>query len=250
MGSSRWRQGGYQEPQGGWERGYGEESGGFGNQEGRYGQEGRFGQGGGYGRNPQGRSFESGGWGQSGGWGHQQDDYGQESRFNQGFGQERGYGQQFNRSPFGQNRGMGQESRWGGTGMERGGTWQSEHQRGNQQWGGTQQGRQGMTGTFAGRGPQGYRRSDERILEDVYEALTQDPDVDATMITAEVKNGEVTLKGTVPDRNAKRMAEEIAENCSGVKDVQNQLRVKRENESETESRQDDTKRSGGKQSAA
>lgn len=93
-------------------------------------------------------------------------------------------------------------------------------------------------GQFAGRGPQGYRRSDERILEDIYEALTEDPNIDATSITADVKNGEVTLKGTVTDRQAKRMAEEVAERCSGVKDVQNQIRVRREEESEGESRQD------------
>jgi len=35
----------------------------------------------------------------------------------------------------------------------------------------------------------------------------------------------VTLTGTVNDRYAKRIAEEISENVSGVKDVHNQLRV-------------------------
>jgi osmotically-inducible protein OsmY len=93
---------------------------------------------------------------------------------------------------------------------------------------------------FAGRGPQGYKRSDERITEDINEALTQDSDIDATNIVVEVQNGEVTLKGTVPDRQAKRRAEDITESCSGVKQVQNQLRIKREDESESESRRDRT----------
>ena len=40
-----------------------------------------------------------------------------------------------------------------------------------------------------------------------------------------VSGGVVTLTGTVEDRNAKRMAEDVAESISGVQEVQNQLRV-------------------------
>jgi osmotically-inducible protein OsmY len=104
-----------------------------------------------------------------------------------------------------------------------------------------------------GRGPQGYKRSDERITEDINEDLTQHPDIDASNISVEVQNGEVTLKGTVPDRETKRRAEDIAESCSGVKDVQNQLRVKREGESESETRKekgDDKQRSHRQQLAS
>jgi hypothetical protein len=85
--------------------------------------------------------------------------------------------------------------------------------------------------SFAGRGPQGYRRSDERITEDVNEQLTQDHHVDATGIQVDTKDGEVTLKGTVTDRQSKRRAEEVAEACSGVKDVQNQLRIRQDDSS-------------------
>jgi len=94
--------------------------------------------------------------------------------------------------------------------------------------------------SFAGRGPQGYKRSDERITEDINEELTQDSELDASDVNIEVRNGEVILKGTVPDRESKRRAEEIAECCSGVKDVMNQLRIKRDesSESETTSRRD------------
>jgi BON domain len=88
--------------------------------------------------------------------------------------------------------------------------------------------------SFAGRGPQGYKRSDERITEDINEELTQDPELDASDVNIEVRNGEVVLKGTVPDRESKRRAEEIAESCSGVKDVMNQIRIKREESSESE----------------
>jgi hypothetical protein len=83
----------------------------------------------------------------------------------------------------------------------------------------------GEEGRHAGRGPKGYKRSDERIREDVNEHLTRDPHVDASEIEVEVKDGEVTLSGTVDGRQAKRRAEDIVENVSGVREVHNQLRV-------------------------
>jgi osmotically-inducible protein OsmY len=76
-----------------------------------------------------------------------------------------------------------------------------------------------------GKGPAGYMRSDERIREMVCEALADDHHVDATNIEITVKSGEVVLSGTVDDRQQKRMAEDIVERVSGVKDVQNQIRV-------------------------
>lgn len=83
----------------------------------------------------------------------------------------------------------------------------------------------GLQGGMAGKGPKGYVRSDERIREDVCDCLTDDPHLDATSVEVKVKNGEVTLSGTVDSRDAKRHAEELIERVSGVKDVQNSLRV-------------------------
>ena len=40
-----------------------------------------------------------------------------------------------------------------------------------------------------------------------------------------VSQGEVTLTGTVETRSAKRRAEDIAEDVSGVKNVENRLRL-------------------------
>lgn len=79
-----------------------------------------------------------------------------------------------------------------------------------------------------GRGPKGYRRSDERILEDVNERLTQHDRIDASEIEVRVEQGEVTLSGTVDTRSAKHLAEDVAEGVSGVCDVQNNIRVRRE----------------------
>ena len=82
-------------------------------------------------------------------------------------------------------------------------------------------------GRHFGRGPKGYSRSDERLTEDLNERLTQHPDIDASEIEVNVRNGEVTLTGTVDDRQTKRMIEDLAEEVSGVREVHNQIRVQR-----------------------
>jgi BON domain-containing protein len=80
-------------------------------------------------------------------------------------------------------------------------------------------------GPHAGRGPRGYQRSDERIREDVCDILCAHGDIDASEIEVTVLNGEVTLIGVVRERPEKRMAEDVAEQVSGVREVHNQLRV-------------------------
>ena len=83
-------------------------------------------------------------------------------------------------------------------------------------------------GMHRGRGPKGYIRSDERIREDVSDRLSDDPYVDASEIEVSVSSCEVTLSGTVDSRDAKRRAEDIAEQVSGVRHVQNNLRVQQQ----------------------
>jgi hypothetical protein len=87
-------------------------------------------------------------------------------------------------------------------------------------------------GPFRGRGPKGYRRSDDRIKEDVSERLRDDPDVDASEIEVEVHEGEVTLTGTVASRREKRAAADCAEDVSGVEDVNNRLRIQKDRSDE------------------
>lgn len=76
-----------------------------------------------------------------------------------------------------------------------------------------------------GKGPKGYRRSDERINEDVHDRLTDHPYLDASEITASIQNSEVTLDGQVRTRAEKSYAEDCAESVSGVTHVQNNIRV-------------------------
>lgn len=76
-----------------------------------------------------------------------------------------------------------------------------------------------------GRGPKGYVRSDERIREDVSDRLADDWRLDASELEVTVSACEVTLSGSVASREEKRRAEDLAESVSGVKHVQNNLRV-------------------------
>jgi CBS domain-containing protein len=80
-------------------------------------------------------------------------------------------------------------------------------------------------GAHQGRGPKNYQRSDDRIREDVNERLTDDAMIDASEIEVTVQNREVTLSGTVRNRQERRRAEDIAESVPGVTHVQNDLRV-------------------------
>lgn len=56
--------------------------------------------------------------------------------------------------------------------------------------------------------------------------LSDDWRIDASDVEVAVAAGEVTLSGTVASRQDKRRAEDIADDCSGVKHVQNNLRIK------------------------
>lgn len=81
-------------------------------------------------------------------------------------------------------------------------------------------------GLYTGRGPKGYQRADERIQEDACERLTHHGGVDARGIEVSVKNGEITLEGTIDSRRSKRMAEDALETVTGMKDIHNRLHLK------------------------
>lgn len=141
--------------------------------------------------------------------------------YNQGFGQSYGMG-------YGETYGSSQGLRGGGRdyqGRDES-SWGMRRDYGQRDWERSSQ--QQSQGRFSGVAPKGYRRSDERIKEELNDALTQDPHVDASEIDVAVENGVVTLKGTVGERRMKRMAEDCAERVRGVSDVRNELRVQTE----------------------
>jgi hypothetical protein len=144
-----------------------------------------------------------------------------------GYGPGRGA---FGRGAWGQGGfggGYGSEQDWtrGGPEAERGyGMYDRYGSFGGTEW---RRAGRGSWGPYAGRGPRGYQRSDERIRDDVNDRLTDDPWIDAGDIDVQVQAGIVTLTGKVESRDDKRRAEDVAEVVSGVRDVSNQLRVER-----------------------
>ncbi|MBV8520131.1 MAG: BON domain-containing protein [Acidobacteria bacterium] len=85
----------------------------------------------------------------------------------------------------------------------------------------------GARPSYRGRGPKNYQRGDDRIREDICERLADDDDVDATDIEVSVSGGVVVLTGSVNERHAKRLAEDLAESVRGVREVENNIRVTR-----------------------
>lgn len=89
-----------------------------------------------------------------------------------------------------------------------------------------------MKDRMTGRAPRNYRRSDERIREDVCDRLMQSW-IDAEDVDVQVRDGEVTLTGTVRMRDEKRALEDLVEGVLGVKDVDNHVKVRREGDVRT-----------------
>jgi osmotically-inducible protein OsmY len=163
---------------------------------------GRFGQ------RPYGQGGPNYGSGQGYGQGSGQGAYGQGGYGQGGFAQG---GQGYDQEGFGQSRGYGQGS-YGAAG-----------QGGYETYG---------QGAYAGsqrarRGPKGYKRSDERLKEDISERLMNNAYIDAAEVTVDVQNGKVTLEGTVPERRMKHQIEDLVDNCPGVQDIENRVRVAR-----------------------
>lgn len=161
---------------------------------------------------------------------------------NESYGRDSG-SRRYRSQGYGSDQGMSryQSERSGGYGQNYG---DSDNQGGSYR-------QRGGQGEHSGKGPKGYRRGDERIQEDINEQLTHHPEIDAGEIEVKVSHGEVTLTGTVDNREAKRQAEDIAESVSGVTDVQNQIRVQktvgaasRNEEEESSSSRSRTNRSG------
>lgn len=238
--------------QGGWQSGgYGQQQGGDWNRMGRYAEEGwqgrapggnyrmdrdygqpgyRGGQGswggqrggsfgGGYEGQGMGRPFsgESGYASSRGNWGGGYGSYGGTGSY--GSAGMSGYG----------SSGYGSQGRGGMSGRsspDQRGFWDRASDEVSSWFGDEQAQRRREHDEHRGRGPRGYTRSDERIREDVNDRFTDDGWLDASDITVQVSNAEVTLTGQVSSREDKRRAEDIAEAVSGVKNVQNNLRVK------------------------
>jgi osmotically-inducible protein OsmY len=82
-------------------------------------------------------------------------------------------------------------------------------------------------GSQRGQGPQFHRRADDKIHEEIWELLSNNADLDASEIELHVESGEVTLTGTVDSRDAKWLSEDLVTSVTGVREVNNRLKVAR-----------------------
>lgn len=80
-------------------------------------------------------------------------------------------------------------------------------------------------GPHRGKGPKNFTRSDERLKEHVNELLMEHDEIDATHVDVDVKNGEVTVTGTVQARQQRRAIEDLIEGMVGVKDVHISIKI-------------------------
>jgi hypothetical protein len=210
----------------------------------------------GYGEEQYGRSYGSSGFSGGGGYGSGgYDPYGESSQWGRG-----GSSREFGDRPF---RGSGSETpAYFGTGGYYGGF--SGGNAGRDEWGGrygegryrdtdidedrfsgsqrgeSWRGREGGGGFLSRlfkRGPKGYARSDERIREDISERLYHNASIDSSEVSVTVSSGKVTLEGTVPQRWMRHAIENEADRCTGVRDIDNNIRVQ---SSDQESQQQST----------
>ena len=169
--------------------------------------------------------------------------YGSDDRgFSGNYGNQEGFGGYYGRSDRGSGRNQNEGGFGGGYGNEQSygnrysneqsNYWQGSDSNNDRDRYGTNRGgqsdyRQGQSQSrLESRGPKNYRRSDERIREEVCDRLMQGG-LNAEEVEVQVKDGQVTLSGTVDNRQDKRAIEDLAEEILGVKEVQNQLRIQR-----------------------
>ncbi|MGE3609426.1 MAG: BON domain-containing protein [Bacteriovoracaceae bacterium] len=79
---------------------------------------------------------------------------------------------------------------------------------------------------YYGVGPKDWKRSDERLKEDVCKILYQSHEVDPSDLEVEVKNSCVYLKGTIESRGMRNVAEDLILSIPGIEDVFSNLKIK------------------------
>jgi osmotically-inducible protein OsmY len=213
--------GGYQNFGGGSGYGGNQWTGGYGGNTYGSNQGNSFGYGSSYGSS----DYSSGGYGSG---------LGQSYRGGSGYGQPYSGGSYSRESQYGSSYGSGGRDYRGGDrnwdsdrGRENDRNWWDKTTDEVSSWFGDEDAerRRRMDKRHQGKGPKNYQRSDDRIKDDINDRLSDDWFIDASEIEVTVQNGEVTLAGSVEERTAKRRAEDIADSVSGVKNVENRIRV-------------------------
>lgn len=155
-------------------------------------------------------------------------------RFDESFG-DRGYSERgregWGQSQSGQNYGQGSGGDYGrAMGGQARANWPQRHDY-SSTYGNSPSSNYGSGGGLSGakrQGPKGYTRSDDRLKDDVCDRLMQHHELDISAISIEVQDGKVTLEGSVPDRWMKHHIEDVVDGCNCVKDVENRIRISRD----------------------
>lgn len=71
----------------------------------------------------------------------------------------------------------------------------------------------------------GLKATDATLFRSVQRRLLDDEKLGGLAIAAEAKRGAITLRGTVPDEEARARAEEVARTTPGVFSVENQIEL-------------------------
>lgn len=156
----------------------------------------------------------------------------------EGFGNETRYGGADPQRYGGGQQGYGGSSQWAGSGGGYQGGQQGYGSQGygegygsraqgygSQGYGSQGQGYGAQPGRSRRPGPKGYTRTDERLKEDICEKLMEADELDVEAVSIEVKEGHVTLEGTVKDRRMKHSIEDCVDAIHGVKDINNRIRL-------------------------
>jgi|GEM_PF-750953 len=93
------------------------------------------------------------------------------------------------------------------------------------QLGGGSRSASGTEKDYSGRGPRGYQRADDKIWEDVCDALANAFEVDASDMEVYVEDNVVFLSGNANTPEEAWRAEKLAYNVYGVDSVRNQLHI-------------------------
>ena len=72
-----------------------------------------------------------------------------------------------------------------------------------------------------------HRQTDDEIQTAIVKGIVANPEVFAAKLRVQVVGGRVTLRGTVQNRSASRMAERVARAVPGVRSVKNRLTIER-----------------------
>lgn len=76
-----------------------------------------------------------------------------------------------------------------------------------------------------GKGPKGWKLTDERLKERVNEVLLHSHDVDPSELEVLVQDRVVTLRGKIKSKGMRTVAEDLVLSIPGVEDVFSQLKI-------------------------